>query len=161
MLSSPQKHSHINWAISAVVTVCFLFSLGQKVKICLRSLRFAAPAGSNKPQTCFLGSKSTFAALSLRQRPYHYPHKQQKNPLQCQCWRYSFSRLLSAAPIKHLCTWGGALNAQKSHRKSMLVVNVLRIVLLPEHKNNVRIYLKLTDKSKLLESVYVVRNPVV
>lgn len=56
-------------------------SWGLFEKICLWSLRFAAPAGSNKPQTCFLGSNSTFAAPSLRQRPHHYSHKQQK----CLC----------------------------------------------------------------------------
>lgn len=82
-LSSVQMHPLINWAVCFLPCTPFLFSfLIHNVEICLWSLRFAVPAGSNKLQTCFLSSNPTFAAPSLRHRPYHYPHKQQQQQQQ-------------------------------------------------------------------------------
>lgn len=77
-------------------------SLGQNVKIHLRCLRFAAPEGSNKLWTCFLSSVSTFSAPSLRQRPHHYPHKQQKMPQQFLCCGYFFPIAVRLS-IRDLC----------------------------------------------------------
>lgn len=102
-------YSHINWAICAVFFF-FLFSLGQNAKSRLRSLRFAVPAGSNKLQTCFLSSDSTFSAPSLRQRPYHYPHKQQKCLSNFSAGGILFFFFLS--PMLSVCLSGGISAAE-------------------------------------------------
>ena len=60
MLSSLVMYSHINRAISAVVSFFILFFWAQNAEICLRSLRLVVPAGTNKLQTCFSVSNSTF-----------------------------------------------------------------------------------------------------
>lgn len=144
------------------VCCCFLLFFGQKVEICLRSLGFAVPAGSNKLQTCFPGSNSTFAAPSLRHRPYHYPHKQQKCLCNLSAGRNFSSCLLSAGSIRHLC--GRDLHwMHKSTKKIHTCDERAGVVLFPVRKKrgweHVRIYWELTDTVKLVESV--VRDPVV
>lgn len=82
-----------------------------------QSLCFTVPTGSNKLQTCFLSSNSTFAAPSLRHRPYHYPRKQHKNASAISVLKEflllpSVSRLYQAS-----LWWGLTLNAQ-NHKEN-------------------------------------------
>lgn len=129
LLCSNASSYQLGCVLSAVHSFSFLFLI-HNVEICLWSLRFAVPAGSNKLQTCFLSSNPTFAAPSLRHRPYHYPHKQQqqqqKMPLQSWCWR-NFLPLpscqpplsgISAVETSTECT-------QFTTEKSTLVMNAL------------------------------------
>lgn len=95
---------------SCCVFFLFFFFCGQNAEICLWSLRFAVPAGSNKLQTCFLSSNSTSAAPSLRHRPYDYPRDQQKMPLQSCVGGISLLPSVSRLYQESLC--GRDLNAQ-------------------------------------------------
>lgn len=118
MLSSVQMYPHINWATSA------LFFFGRNVEIRPRPLRFAVPAGSNKLQTCFLSSNSTFAAPSLRHRPYHYPHKQQKKKCLCNLGVGGISPpAFCQPPLSAISVVETSTECTKSQRKSTLVMN--------------------------------------
>lgn len=106
----------IYWAISAVCTFFFFFFLPECGDLS-QSLCFTVPTGSNKLQTCFLSSNSTFAAPSLRHRPYHYPRKQHKNASAISVLKEflllpSVSRLYQAS-----LWWGLTLNAQ-NHKEN-------------------------------------------
>lgn len=136
-----QVHSLIRWAISTLVSSSFFSSLSWSVKICLCFLRFAAPSGSNKQPTCFLGCSSTFAAPSLPQRPYHYPHKQQK----CLC-NLSVGGISSSS---RLCSGSLDWMQKKSHRKRYAGDKCSEVVVPWEDGQKEGIYVELTDTSKL------------
>ena len=139
-------------------------------------LCFAVPTGSNKLQTCFLSSNSTFAAPSLRHRPYHYPHKQQqqqkkkkikkKKCLANLCVGGISPAAFCQPPLSGISVVGDLHWMHKNHKENpQLVMNVPALFVPSAEeermREHVRIYWELTDNMRLLQSVCIGSAPVV